>query len=796
MRTIQRFNRVLAAALAATPLIAGAASGEFAFVTGEVTLTKANGQRSTPVRGTPVDPGDRIATGANGMAQLTMVDNARLSLRPGTQFQIEAYPKDSQSTDGAVLSLLKGTLRTFTGLLASTNRDKFVMKTRVATVGIRGSGNILHACEGAECDESIDKAAAQSPGGATINHTIEGSHSVTNLVLDRTGLPAQQGGATTLITGPGQTVLVAGNQPPRYIPLPRFIGETATNPSAAKQGNSEGTASTAAVGDRNFSPSDTPSVPTQVASQQAVVGNNGLGFASDIDAILNVGRDPLELQDIVIAAGSPFSGQAVASDVQRGSNGEIRGYVSYAGSQSGIAPVITGGTPQEVRSVSIGGAQVTMGRFENAGLGFFGSGSASSIPGSVHWISAPSGFPAYLADVLTGSATYALAGNTSPTNQNNTVGSLTSATLFANFTNRTMGLDAAVTIPANGGNAGGSWHLTTGAVPFSFNTFFASTSDFLTITNNTTSSAGNPNLTGSFEGSFVGTGISGAILGYGISDRTSSSSSNWNFVTGVAAFAGERLDAATPYREGRVSDPNNTLASFIRSYSTTDRPDEVISDAQGRATAFSAPFQGFGPHATYAIGSAQVVQSGIDTETGLVWGRWGGGTATITSRGGQTFNLNLGQSSSLHYIFAAPQSGPVALPLTGTVAYDVIGSTNPTNNSGAVGTLGSASLDANFGNRTVAANVTIAIANQTWNGSAAAMPIYREQYFSAYSGTPISGVPNPNPLVVSCSPNCGAGASGSFDGFFTGATGQRAGMLYNLGGNQGAIAFGRRGGGG
>jgi hypothetical protein len=73
------------------------------------------------------------------------------------------------------------------------------------------------------------------------------------------------------------------------------------------------------------------------------------------------------------------------------------------------------------------------------------------------------------------------------------------------------------------------------------------------------------------------------------------------------------------------------------------------------------------------------------------------------------------------------------------------------------------------------------------------MPIYREQYFSAYSGT-IGGLPNPNPLVISCSPNCGAGATGSFDGFFTGRSGQGAGLLYNLGGNQGAVAFGRRGG--
>jgi len=48
--------------------------------------------------------------------------------------------------------------------------------------------------------------------------------------------------------------------------------------------------------------------------------------------------------------------------------------------------------------------------------------------------------------------------------------------------------------------------------------------------------------------------------------------------------------------------------------------------------------------------------------------------------------------------------------------------------------------------------------------------------------------------VITCTPNCGSGATGSFDGFFTGRTGQRAGLMYNLGGNQGAVAFGRRGG--
>ena len=59
---------------------------------------------------------------------------------------------------------------------------------------------------------------------------VEGSHAVTNLVAGSpSGCPAQQGGAETLITAPGQTVLVSAGQAPRYIPTPTFIADAATN---------------------------------------------------------------------------------------------------------------------------------------------------------------------------------------------------------------------------------------------------------------------------------------------------------------------------------------------------------------------------------------------------------------------------------------------------------------------------------------------------------------------------------------------------------------------------------------
>jgi len=783
-------NRLLLAALAATPLWAGAASGEFTFVTGEVSLTKSNGQRSTPVRGTPVDAGDRVTTGANGMAQLTMVDQARLSLRPATQFVIEAYPERRDGNESAILSLVKGTLRTFTGLLASTNRDKFVMKTRVATVGIRGSGNILYACDPGECDESVT-GGTKGGDSITVNHTIEGSHAITNSINDRPGLPAQQGGAQTLITGPGQTVLVAGNQPPRYIPTPSFIANVATNMTAAKPAEAVAASGGAAADTRNFSPGDIPALP---ASQQVVtplVGNNGLGFAGGVDATSNLGADPIALRDIIIATGSPFSGQARAGDVVSDGN-NLRGYSAYSG---GIAPFISGGSLRESNQVAVDGAAIYLGRYDNASFGLFGAASGAPIPGSIHWIVATSGYPTYLSDVLTGSAVYNLAAATSPTNQNNTAGTLGSATLSVNFTSRTLGMNASLSIPAAGTNPGGNWQLNATNVPLAFNSFFASTADHLIVSNGGANSTTNSNLTGTFEGSFVGNGIAGAIVGYSISDRAAVNPDLWNFITGVAAFTGVRQNSAAPFREGRVSDPAGTLFDFIRTYATTDRPDEVVSDSTGRVTSFSAPFLSTGgSHSTYAIGSAQVVQSGIDAETGMVWGRWGGGTAVVT-RGGQSANLALG-NASLHYIFAGSQSGPVALPLTGTASYSVIGSTSPTNSAGGVGTLNGATLNANFTNRTVDATVNFLIAGQTWTGAASGMPIYRDQYFSAYTGTPIPGLPNPAPLIIGCTPNCGVNATGSFDGFFTGRTGQRAGMVYNLGGNQGVVAFGRPGGGG
>lgn len=740
---------IIIGALTSAP--ATAASGQFTYVTGDV-FVESQGRRTQATRGTEVNPGDVVVTGANGLAQLTMIDQAKLSLRVNSQLRIERYQRASGDNDGAILALLRGTLRTFTGLLSTRNRDQYQMKTRVATVGIRGSGNIM-----THTDDNVP---------TTLNHTIEGSHAVNNI----------DGNFQPIITRPNDTVRVQFGRAPELIATPREL-------LAAVTGLEEGD-----VNDSNEA-NQQPLFP-----RVNIVGANGLGY-SFFDTKIGVVVDPLPLQDVAIAVGgASFSNQAT-TDALTLDGRNLRGYRAYAGEQSGAVVTLNGGTIADAASVNLGaGNIVTWGRWSSAD-GVTVSGQALRAPGSVHWIYANAGFPTYLSDVLTGTVSYQRVGATTPTNQLGTLGSLVTSILDVNFTARTLNATIGVTLPATGNNSGGTWTLRATNLAFAFNQFSATTGSGLVVTNGSgQSSATNSNLTGSLDGSFVGSRLNGAIVSYGINDRTAANAAtaNVNVINGVIAFQGPAQNSSTQYRDGLISDPTASLAnaSFIQSFATTNRANEGTTDSQGRVIAFAGPVlngNNLIGHQPYALGTATISDAGFDATTGLTWGRWSGGSATI---GGQNVALN---NSSLHTIFSANQSVPVTLPLTGTAIYDVIGSTKPTDLRGNVGNLNSATLNANFSARTVNTSVNVTVANQTWNASASNVPIYRNQYFSAYAGAGVPGLPRPSELLISCSPNCTpANATGSLDGFFTGRAGQGAGVLYNINNIAGALAFRRR----
>jgi len=129
---------VIAAAYPAMGYTAPAARVDFA--TGNVKAIGANGQSRTVVKGAQIEQGETISTN-NGRAQLRFTDGAYVSLQPESELRIDQYRFDGKQdgNEKGFFSLLKGGLRTITGLVGRSNKQNYQVSTSVATIGIRGT---------------------------------------------------------------------------------------------------------------------------------------------------------------------------------------------------------------------------------------------------------------------------------------------------------------------------------------------------------------------------------------------------------------------------------------------------------------------------------------------------------------------------------------------------------------------------------------------------------------------------------------------------------------------------------
>ena len=185
--------------------------------------------------------------------------------------------------------------------------------------------------------------------------------------------------------------------------------------------------------------------------------------------------------------------------------------------------------------------------------------------------------------------------------------------------------------------------------------------------------------------------------------------------------------------------------------STADA-DTYVRDANGNVTAFSGLFPGAtGPvPATYQIGTGVNTNTGSHAATGLSWGRWNTGAATIVV-GGTTLNPSLAQQS-LHWIAGTPFDLDPVLPVAGTATYIVVGGTSPTDTLGNVGTLGAAFLAADFTNSSVTTTLLLDVNQVNWFATGNAPLTANSNVFSTnFATVNLGGV---------------VAGSGSYSGFF------------------------------
>lgn len=132
---------LLAAVASAYPVIGYCApAAQVDFAVGDVTALGPNGQSRTLGKGAQIEQGDTVNTNG-GRAQLRFTDGAYVSLQPQSQFRIDQYRFDGKQdgNEKSFFSLLKGGLRTITGLVGRTNKGNYQVSTTVATIGIRGT---------------------------------------------------------------------------------------------------------------------------------------------------------------------------------------------------------------------------------------------------------------------------------------------------------------------------------------------------------------------------------------------------------------------------------------------------------------------------------------------------------------------------------------------------------------------------------------------------------------------------------------------------------------------------------
>lgn len=150
----------LLACLAAGNAFAAQVAATVTRLSGPLMAKKANGSAKILSVKSEVEEGDTLVTEKNTYAQLKFIDNSEVTLKPGTTFKIEGFSFDDGKPDGdsATLNLVKGGLRSVTGLLGKRNKEKFALKTPTATIGIRGTTFIADYIEPTE--EAVAAQAA------------------------------------------------------------------------------------------------------------------------------------------------------------------------------------------------------------------------------------------------------------------------------------------------------------------------------------------------------------------------------------------------------------------------------------------------------------------------------------------------------------------------------------------------------------------------------------------------------------------------------------------------------------
>ncbi|MBU0994464.1 MAG: tandem-95 repeat protein [Proteobacteria bacterium] len=108
--------------------------------------------------GSPLFQGDVLITDEGSRVELKFADDTQLSQGENSRISLDAYVYDANegSNSGLLLNMVEGTFRCVTGKIVEQNPDNFILKSPLATLGIRGTTTV------SEIHGSFEKHGAEN----------------------------------------------------------------------------------------------------------------------------------------------------------------------------------------------------------------------------------------------------------------------------------------------------------------------------------------------------------------------------------------------------------------------------------------------------------------------------------------------------------------------------------------------------------------------------------------------------------------------------------------------------------
>ena len=469
---MRRFLPVmLAVGMASPSVFAAEAAGRVLVAVGE-TFVQRSGRDVRLERGAAVEAGDVLRVGEASNLQVRFSDEAVVALRSNTLFRIDDYKFANQAdADKSVFSLLKGGLRTVTGIIGRASRQNYAVKSVAsdmsvtATIGVRGTHFTVVNCN-SDCNNADGSRAANGTYGSVTDGRI---------------VATNQGGEREFGKNEYFHVASAAESPQPLLAPPSFLRdklEGAARNAPKRQAAAETTA------------------PAQEAAGS--LSGDGVLAATATTSIATVALattvPTLSTQQQAIAD------TATANKIFRVSN-ELNAPNNFdmydSGYQNTTASTLPG-VPVGQQGSNIEAGNVVW------GVGGWGTSSTCAAAGRCHWAYGTDTPSAVLP--TSGIVTYAHVGGTTPTDALGNAGVVTQGgVLQVNFGTSTMSMPTALQYTVNGHNYSVSFANKV------YNDFFSMTgAGFCT-------NCGGQNITVGVYGTAVGASAQGALLSVGTS---------------------------------------------------------------------------------------------------------------------------------------------------------------------------------------------------------------------------------------------------------------------------------------